>query len=200
MISKNGKNTLLAHGFKAKAERIAVDFREELDFKVHDPLSAFDLAKHLKITVQNPIQAGLTKSEANILMRKGSGWSGLTLVNKDDQHIIIYNSYESPGRQQSTVMHELAHVICEHALPEPKIIANQILPLRTYDPVFEEEANSLGGSLQIPRAGLLWALKRKMTVSEISDHFLASEAMVTFRINTTGVNKQLSFTKKYYAR
>lgn len=200
MTMKNGKTSLLPHGFKARAERIAVDFREELDIEAYDPLSAFDLAKHLSITVQTPIQAGLTKSEAHILMRNGSGWSGLTLVNQDGQHIVIYNSYESPGRQQSTLMHELAHVICEHALPEPKIAANQILPLRTYDPVAEEEANFLGGTLQIPRAGLLWALKKKMTVSEISDHFLASEAMVTFRINTTGVNKQLSFSKKYYIR
>lgn len=200
MSIKNGKISLLPHGFKAKAERISTDFRKELDLKVHDPLSAFDLAKHLEITVRNPIEAGLSKSEGHTLMRNGSGWSGLTLVNEDGEHIIIYNSYESPGRQQSTVMHELAHVICKHALPEPKIIANQILPLRSYDPVFEEEANSLGASLQIPRAGLLWALKKKMTVSEISDHFLASEAMVTFRINTTGVNKQLSFTKKYYVK
>ncbi len=200
MKTKTGKNSMLPHGFKAKAERIAVDFRERLDLNAYDPLSAFDLAKHLKIAVLTPIEAGLTKAEAHTLMKSGSGWSGLTLKNIEGEHIIIFNNYESSARQQSTVMHELSHVICEHELPQPKIVANQVLPFRSYDPIFEEEAKCLGGSLQIPRAGLLWALKKEMTISEISDHFLASESMVTFRINTTGVNKQLSFTKKYFVK
>lgn len=46
----------------------------------------------------------------------------------------------------------------------------------------------LGGCLQIPRRGLLWAIQRQMTQTEIAVHFHASEEMVRFRSNVTGVN------------
>ncbi|MEK6782188.1 MAG: ImmA/IrrE family metallo-endopeptidase [Bacteroidota bacterium] len=193
---KNGKSGLLPYGFKAKAERTAIDFRKKMNLKPHDPLSAFDLADHLEIPVFTPVESGLTKSEANNLMKDGSGWWGLTMKNSDGHYVIIYNTYQSSTRQQSTLMHELSHIICQHELPEPKIILDHPLPMRTYDPNLEEEANCLGGTLQITRTGLLWALKKEMTVGQISDHFLASEAMVTFRINTTAVNRQIGFTKK----
>lgn len=116
------------------------------------------------------------------------------MKDKDGKDLIIHNAYHSATRQQSNIMHELAHVICKHKLPEPKIIAGLPLPLRKYDPAIEEEANCLGGNLQITRVGLLWALKRGMTVEEIGGHFLASEAMVNFRIRITGVKKQLEYS------
>lgn len=195
---KSGKNNLLPHGFKAKAEKRAIEFRDQLNLKEHHPLSAFDLANHLGIPVFTPTELGLTKSEAHKLQKDGSGWSGLTMKDSDDEDLIVYNVYHSPTRQQSTLMHELAHVICKHKLPEPKFIAGHPLPLREYDPFIEEEANCLGSNLQITRAGLLWALKREMNVEDISQHFIASEAMVKFRIRITGVNKQLENARKYY--
>jgi Zn-dependent peptidase ImmA (M78 family) len=133
-------------------------------------------------------------------MKDGSGWWGLTMKNSANSHVIIYNTYQSPTRQQSTLMHELSHIICEHELPEPKIILDHPLPMRTYNPNLEEEANCLGSTLQITRSGLLWALKREMTVDEIANHFLASEAMVRFRINTTAVNRQITLARKYYVK
>lgn len=193
---KNGG--LLPRGFKARAEKQAIEFRSQLNLKGHDPLSAFDLASHLGIPVLTPIELGMSKSESHKLQRDSAGWSGLTMKDKDGKDLIIHNSYHSATRQQSNIMHELAHVICKHKLPEPKIVAGLALPLRKYDAAIEEEANCLGGNLQITRVGLLWALKRGMTIDEIGDHFLASEAMVNFRIRITGVNRQLEYSRKYY--
>jgi len=194
---RNGKNGLLPYGFKAEAERTAIDFRQKLGLKPHDALSAFDLANHLEIPVFTPLQCGLTKSEANSLMKDGSGWWGLTMKNSEGRYVIIYNTYQSATRQQSTIMHELSHITCKHELPEPKFVMDHPLAMRTYDPKLEEEANCLWYTLQIPREGLLWALKKGMTVEQISDHFLASQAMVTFRINTTAVSRQITFAKKF---
>jgi Zn-dependent peptidase ImmA (M78 family) len=192
------KGNLLRYGFKAEAERKAIKLRTEMSLKSHDALSAFDLAEHIGIPLLTPIEAGLSKNEANILIRNGSGWWGLTIKNDEGQWVVIYNNYQSANRQQSTIMHEIAHIICEHELPAPVLVANCPLPLRHYDPSIEEEANCLGSCLQITREGLLWALKKGMSVSEISNHFKASEAMVNYRIRTTGVNKQLEYAKKYY--
>jgi hypothetical protein len=77
---KNGKSGLLPYGFKAEAERTAIDFRKKLNLKPHDRLSAFDLADHLKIPVLTPIQCGLTKSEAHNL---DEGWGGLVGSNNE---------------------------------------------------------------------------------------------------------------------
>jgi Zn-dependent peptidase ImmA (M78 family) len=65
--------------------------------------------------------------------------------------------------------------------------------MRDYDKQQEEEANYLGSALQITREGLLWALKKRMEISEIAEHYNASPSMVTLRINSTGVKKQLSY-------
>lgn len=197
---KNGKSDLLPYGFKAEAERIAIDFRRKMNLKPHDPLSAFDLANHLEIPVFAPTECGLTKSEAHNLMKDGAGWWGLTMKNSSNNYVIIYNTYQSPTRQQSTLMHELSHIICEHELPEPKFVLDHPLPMRTYNPSLEGEADCLGSTLQITRAGLLWALKREMAVNEIANHFLASEAMVRFRVNTTGANRQIRLAKNYYVK
>lgn len=196
---KNGKESLLPRGFKSKAEKKAIEFRKQLNLKAHEPLSAFDLALHLGIPVYSPLDLGLNQIDAHKLQKRGSGWWGLTMKNSDGKYLIIYNINQSSARQQSTIMHELAHIICEHKLPEPKMVADHVLPLREYDPAIEEEANCLGGNLQITREGLLWALKKEMTLEEISNHFLASEAMVTFRINITGVNRQLENARRYYS-
>jgi IrrE N-terminal-like domain len=50
----------------------------------------------------------------------------------------------------------------------------------------EDEAVYLGGCLQIPRRGLLWAIQKKMTIDRIALHFNASQDMVQFRINVIG--------------
>ncbi|MBD0385780.1 MAG: ImmA/IrrE family metallo-endopeptidase [Nostoc sp. C3-bin3] len=51
----------------------------------------------------------------------------------------------------------------------------------------EDEATYLGGCLQIPKRGLLWARQRNMLLPQIAAHYAAREAMVKFRSNVTDV-------------
>ena len=46
----------------------------------------------------------------------------------------------------------------------------------------------LGGCLQIPRRGLLWAKQKNQTISKVAMHFNASEEMVELRCNVTGIS------------
>lgn len=64
--------------------------------------------------------------------------------------------------------------------------------LSRFDAAQEAEAAYLGGCLQIPREGLLWALRRHMSTAEIARHFGASELMVRYRRNVTGVDRQVA--------
>jgi hypothetical protein len=68
--------------------------------------------------------------------------------------------------------------------------------MREFDKQQEEEASYLGSALQIPREGLIWALKKGMDLEAVADHFKASTAMVSHRVNTTGVKRQLSYLFK----
>jgi Zn-dependent peptidase ImmA (M78 family) len=88
-------------------------------------------------------------------------------------------------------MHELAHVICGHKVSEEIVKTGLTGFLRNHDEQQENEAEWLGSCLQLPRTALIWALKEKMTNIDIADHFNASEEMVKYRINITGVKKQI---------
>jgi len=50
----------------------------------------------------------------------------------------------------------------------------------------------MGASLQITRQGLLWAIRKQMGNDEIAQHYGASEALVRFRRNLTGVDRQMT--------
>jgi hypothetical protein len=191
--------SILPRGFKTRAEKIALNYRKELNLLPHDPLCGFELAEFLNIPVHTPdlvFGEGTNLSELVGTPGKDRGWSALTMKTKINNAIIIHNHLHVATRQQSNIMHELAHVICEHVHPETE--ANMNLPdiMRTYDQQQEEEANCLGSTLQITRDGLVWAFKKKMTKDQIAEHFNASPQMVTLRINMTGVAKQLSYLSR----
>ncbi len=103
--------------------------------------------------------------------------------------VIVYDSARPPARQESRLMGELAHVLLGH---EPDAVVKQGVLLSRFDAVQEAEAAYLSGCLQIPREGLLWVLRRHMSIAEISRHFGASERMVRYRRNVTGVDRQLA--------
>ena len=81
-------------------------------------------------------------------------------------------------------MHEIVHLLLNHQSVGFDSVTG--LPKRKQNN--EDEATYLGGCLQIPKRGLLWATQRNMLLSQIAAHFGASEAMVKFRSNVTEVS------------
>jgi len=188
--------TTLVRGFKARAERIASEHREKLGLHVCAPLCAFKLAEYLNITVCAATEFITDMLELQKLEgRNGEecGWSALTMVTKAGNRIIIHNNFHTPARQQSNIMHEIAHILCGHEIkPLPQGIKVPF-GMRDFDKSQEDEAIYLGATLQLSRPCLLWAKKRNMANAEIANHFNASMEMVNFRIGSTGVNKQFSY-------
>ncbi len=182
-------NSLLRHGFQTEAERKAEHYRAQLNVSKFCPLNAFHLADHLGVLV-----AGITEvlppegvQKLNDPNRQDV-FSATIMNNMDNDPLIIHNDLHSKFRQQSNIMHELAHFICGHEIPYEIQQLNLPGNLRYYNPVHEAEAIYLGGCLQITKAGLLWKTKNNSSLEEISEYYSASVDMVKYRLSASGVS------------
>ena len=175
------------YGFKAKAERLSEQFRKELGISKFDPLDALLLAKHLAIpvaTVDDFIN-DLPHTSLTTL-RDTAKFNAMWMMNEDSDKFIIHNNYHSLKRQQSNLMHELSHVILNHEISSDVVQLCFLTGLHYFNVQQEQEAKFLGGCLQIPRPGLLWALKRNLSEEQISDYYNASLEMVMYRLKISG--------------
>lgn len=166
--------------FKRCCEAIATERRQRLGLKAYEPLSADRLAADLDASILDleafPHLAGQFRN----LLGSSNNWSA-TIVREDPIQI-INNPNHTGARRESNLMHELAHVLLNHPMAKFNTAGE---PLRGEQ--YENEATYLGGCLQIPRRGLLWTIQKGMTLYHISQYFGASEKMVSFRCNATGM-------------
>lgn len=185
--------SLLERGFKAKAERLSERFRSELGISKFAPLDAFDLAKHLKIEIFSVLDLkDELHSKDYARLSDPDKFSAMWMPNADNEKIILHNNFHSKKRQQSNLMHELAHIILGHEIPEEQARLCSQLGLHYYNPLHEEEAKYLGGCLQLTKPALLWAIKKGDSEAEISEYYVASTEMVKYRLRITGVVRQRS--------
>jgi Zn-dependent peptidase ImmA (M78 family) len=184
--------SLLKHGFKAKAERLAESVRQDLGISKFDPLDAYVLAGRLKVDIftVDEVYGSQTDNPSYIKMSDPNSFSAMWMPNSRGDKIIIHNDRHSPYRQQSNLMHELAHIIQCHTVPDESAKLCFQLGLHYVNPLHEQEAKYLGGCLQITRPGLQWGLKNLGTLEAISEYFSASVDMVKYRLGISGVSKQ----------
>ena len=182
----------MQRGFKTKSEKTACELRAKLGLAAHSPLRAKQLLAHLDVMVLQPTEIpGLGADIIHQMLNGSSGhWSAVTIYDPHGNPFIIHNPDHAPTRQESDLMHEAAHILCKHR--PGKIVKAGDLNFRDYDEQCEEEAKWFGACLQITRNGLMWAIKRRMTPEQMSDHFFASLAIVRYRRNITGVDVQMT--------
>jgi len=148
-------------GFKTEAEKMALFYREQLNIKPIEPLSANLLADFLNLKLVTPLEIPGLGSQYLSTLNQSDKWSALTMVCLSGIKIVIYNPNHSKARQESDIMHEVAHVICKHTTPKNSYLDGVNIPLRYYNEIQENEAEWLGACLQLPRDALLWALRKK---------------------------------------
>jgi Zn-dependent peptidase ImmA (M78 family) len=107
----------------------------------------------------------------------------------DGRRVIVYNPLRSRPRRRSDIAHELSHLLLNHELTEIREVAG--VPFRTCRSDQEEEATNLGGTLLLPRQLLLKAATKGMDIEDVAQKFNVTTEMARFRINTTGVFRQL---------
>lgn len=185
--------TKLRRGFKTWCENAARGFRRELGLSPFDALDPFNLAHHLRIPVWSPQEIpGLDAEHINCLtVTENDCWSALTM--RDGPHsLIIVNSSHPPARIRNSLAHELSHVILRHEPPKMMQAVDGTMIMTDYDPVQEEEASILGGTLLVPREALLNQINRGMSDEDATHYFGVSLQLIRQRKNTTGIGFQLA--------
>jgi Zn-dependent peptidase ImmA (M78 family) len=182
----------MRRGFKSWAEAEALNQRQKLRLLPNDHLPAKSLAEAYSIRILTPhnLPKALPEDLKQLTKVDPESWSAFS-VSFRELGLIICNPSHSQKRFESDVMHEIAHRICGHRLSQIIKFTDTDLYLREYKEDEEIEATWLGGCLQLPRSALLWALKQGLTHNQISDRFIASNAMVTYRVNITGIERQI---------
>lgn len=180
----------MKRGFKARAERFSEELRRNLGLRIDEALPARSLAEHLGVRVMGVEDIpGVRRLDASRLLNGAvSGWSGFTL-EVGYRTFIVHNTSHASTRQESDLMHELAHVLCEH--PPGRILQIGDFVLRHFDPDEEDEAVWLGAALQIPCKSLLTLARNFWSIPRIARRFGASQDLTRFRYNMCGINARL---------
>jgi Zn-dependent peptidase ImmA (M78 family) len=104
---------------------------------------------------------------------------------------IVVNPSHSRGRQCSTLMHELAHVILKHVPARVDVSTTGMLLLSDYSEEAEAEADWLAAAMLLPRDVLIGRRRRGDAVADIAAAFGTSEQLCEWRLRMTGVDVQL---------
>lgn len=181
------------YGFKAWAERVALEKRTALALQASSPISARALADHLNVRVWYPrdipkISGSVLESVEQI---EPGAWSAVTIVHLD-KHLVILNSRHPSGRQSNDLMHELAHIICGHAPSQMQSLADGTMMVTDYDSAQEEEADILAATLLLPRVALISIMEAALSISDAADRYGVSEELMKMRLQRAGVYQQFS--------
>ncbi len=180
----------LRHGFKAEAERFALSLRAELDLGPMACLDPVSLAAHLEIPVislEELRHDGATSRNIARLMGSTSGFSALTIC-EGTRKLIVYNPRHPPTRRANSVVHEVSHVVLEHP-PAPALGEGGC---RYWDSRLEAEADWQAAALLVPRNGAFAWLRAGKNLSDGAANFGVSLALFRWRVNQTGVARQLA--------
>jgi Zn-dependent peptidase ImmA (M78 family) len=185
--------SLLRRGFKTWCENAARGYRREFGLAPCDSLNPRLLASKLDIKIWTPNEVpGLPAASLRQLTRTDpSGWSAVTICIQG-RSLIITNDQHSIERQNNSITHELSHMILEHKPSQVFVSPTGQMLLSEYDPVQEEEADCLSGTLLVPRDALLDLLGRGVNHGRAAAHFVVTRDLLRMRINLTGVSKQLA--------
>jgi Zn-dependent peptidase ImmA (M78 family) len=157
-----------------------------------------DLADHLGIPVApifEILEHGARREDMERLIQPHVKFSALT-VCRGSRRAIFFNHVHSKRRRVNSISHEISHVVLEHK-PKPAVTDGLS---RNWDPVQEEEADWLAGCLLVPRAGALAWFEQGGGFADGADHFGVSGQLFQWRVNHTGVRKQLQYRTQRSAR
>ena len=182
----------MRRGFKAGCELTAHRYRKRLGISLNVALPYQALAAELGVFLWTTDDVpGLDEATVHQLsVEEPDAWSAIT-VNLDERYALVVNPAQNSRRIPNSVTHELAHIILGHAAARIDISEDGHLWLSTYSEAQEREADWLAATLLLPRDGLLRSFSRYREVEPVAAQFRVSRALVRWRLNATGVARQV---------
>lgn len=178
-------NTLMRRGFKTEAERLADRTRAQLGLQPHAHMPTRELAAHLDIEIHSADDLVNPAELEELNQLQPGAFSAATFHLADGRTVMVCNPYNDPGRTNSDIAHEIAHILLRHDVRELQQIAGYTF--FTCNPEQEEEANWLAGCLLLPRALLLREAYAGSDPATIAEKHHVSIPMARFRLNASGV-------------
>ena len=168
----------LRRGFRKEAEEYAVEFREELNLSEIAPLSAIQLAEHLLIPITKLTELfAADHSVTRQLSGRNSAQFSATAIGDGSFRHIVFNNLLHGNRINSSIMHEVAHVILGHP-PTPPLTENGH---RNLDKTLELEADHLAFTLLVPKPAALYAYENFATNADAAQHYGVSPSLLALR-------------------
>ena len=170
-------------GFKARANRIALGLRKQMDLSDTEPLDPQDVFPCFSIPVVTLSSfREACSGEASLLLSSEGGFSAMLLPVGNGQRIVIHNDSHSPGRQSSNLAHELGHVLLVH--PAEVVCTGDLG--RESDSLVEAEAAYLGGCLLVPNEAAHRLAALRVDVGSAARNYRVSEDMIKYRLRVSG--------------
>lgn len=178
-------------GFKSWCEQTAISLRKQRGLPPSAPLPAHSLGEALNVEIITPHQLGDLPADclARLIGQHSESWSAITIPS-NPRPLVVFNPAHSLPRQNSDLMHELAHILLNHEPGMTFIDPHSGCALRSHDKAQEEEAGWLSGCLLLPRDALLRIKRAKLGDEEACELYSLSIQMLRFRMNASGVNIQ----------
>ena len=173
-------------GFKAHANRVALEVRKDLNLDSISPLCPWSLAESLCIPVV-PLRSfddgcsALAGHVDYLAYRQPQSFSAIT-VFRGTRRLIVHNDVHTPVRQRSDLAHELAHALLMHP-PHPPFCSGGE---RVFDRRLEAEAAWLGPVLLVTNEAAQWAAAEGMGDDKAASHFGVSIDLMRFRLRMSG--------------
>lgn len=181
----------MRRGFKAQAERLADRAREALGKSADAALEPREYARHLGVIILDIAELDISEGcRQQLFVVDSDSWSGMTLKEGDAVGIVI-NSSHSHARQNSTLAHELAHLVLNHQPVRVDVSPGGMLLLSEFSEDAEAEADWLSAALLLPREALMARRRRGESVPMIAAAYGISTQLCEWRLRMTGVDLQV---------
>lgn len=167
-----------ARGFKARANRIAVEARGRLGLSPIEPIDPFAMCDFFDIEV---IRMSSLNFDCSAFGAEDQGCFSAMTVPAGIRTAIVHNDTHHPLRQRSNICHELAHLFLGHRHVPPLNERGE----RAHDSGIEAEANFLAGCLLLPNEAANYVLSNGL-VPRAQLIYGVSGPMLEYRLRVSG--------------
>lgn len=172
----------MRRGRKAEFRRLAVEVRAEIGLDQFACLDPRDIADAYGYPVVRVSDAQLPSHLLDrVALSLSQRWSG-ALVGDGKLSVIVDNDFQPAARRNSTIAHEVAHILLEHPLQVAVTYERSCGAGKDW----EDEASHLAAELLIPWDAAVRAAKKGQDDETVAGIYGVSVALARWRMNATG--------------